>query len=187
MFVTQRLAASATGVCWAGAWLLTSIDRDSFPHGTRPARRASTRTRSARDSAHADGHPARRVIGLVRHDGHPARRAIGLVQHDGHPARRAIGLVRPVSGMGVMDRQFSRASIPMSGDRCALVRVRQRGTSVYDRPASVFRDEGGPTPRLSRAAERAFRKRHGVQAKICSQHSGWRRRLQAYVGPGHGR
>ena len=47
--------------------------------------------------------------------------------------------------------------------------------------------EGGPTPRLSRAAERAFMKRHGVQAKICSQHSCWRRRLQAYVGPGHGR
>jgi len=32
---------------------------------------------------------------------------------------------------------------------------------VYDRPASVFRAEGGPTPRLSRAAERAVMKRHG--------------------------
>jgi len=49
----------------------------------------------------------------------------------------------------------------MSGDRCALVAVRQRETSVYDRPASVFRDEGGPTTRLSRAAERAAMKRHG--------------------------
>ena len=27
-------------------------------------------------------------------------------------------------------------------------------------------------------------KRHGVQAKICSQHSGWRRRLQALLGRG---
>ena len=33
----------------------------------------------------------------------------------------------------------------MSGDRCALVAVRQRGTSVCDHPASVFRAEGGPT------------------------------------------
>ena len=48
-------------------------------------------------------------------------------------------------GMGVMDRRFSRAPIPMKGDRYALVAVRQRTTSVYDRPASVFRDEGGPT------------------------------------------
>ena len=97
------------------------------PHGTRPARRASTRTRSARDSAHADGHPARRAIGLVR--------------HDGHPARRAIGLVRPVSGMGVMDRRFSRAPIPMSGDRCALVRVRhgRHGSPVFPRSDT---DEG---------------------------------------------
>ena len=135
----------------------TRFARDS------PARRALTGTRAARDSAHADGHSARRAIGLVRHDGHPARRAfrlvrhdghpaqracglvrhdghparraIGLVQHDGHPARRAIGLVRPVSGMGVMDRQFSRASIPMSGDRCAMVRVRhgRHGSPVFPR------------------------------------------------------
>ena len=56
-----------------------------------------------------------------------------------------------------------------------------------DGSASACRGEGGPTIRLSRAAGRAVMKRHGVQAKICSQHSGWRRRLQAYVGPGHGR
>ena len=49
----------------------------------------------------------------------------------------------------------------MRGDRCALVAVRQRETSVDDRPASVFRDEGGPTPRLSRAAERVPFERHG--------------------------
>ena len=59
-----------------------------------------------------------------------------------------------------MDRRFSRAPIPMSGDRCALVRVRQRGTSVYDRPASVFRDEGGPTIRVRCAAGR-HGDRHG--------------------------
>ena len=62
--------------------------------------------------------------------------------------------------MGVMDRRFSRASIPMSGDRCALVAVRQRETSVDDRPASVFRDEGGPTPAFSGAAGRRVN-RHG--------------------------
>ena len=50
----------------------------------------------------------------------------------------------------------------MRGDRGALVAVRQRGTSVCDRPASVFRDEGGPTPRLSRDAERASIERHGI-------------------------
>jgi len=48
----------------------------------------------------------------------------------------------------------------MSGDRCALVRVRQRGTSVYDRPASVFRAEGGPTLGLTCAAGGRV-KRHG--------------------------
>ena len=63
MFATQRLAASATGVCWAGAWQMTGIDRDSFPHGTRPARRASTRTRVG--------------TGLARHDEH----RLGLVPH----------------------------------------------------------------------------------------------------------
>ena len=93
----------------------TRFARDS------PARRALTGTRAARDSAHADGHSARRAIGLVR--------------HHGHPAQRACGLVRPVFGMGVMDRRFSRASIPMSGDRCALVRVRhgRHGSPVFPR------------------------------------------------------
>ena len=43
----------------------------------------------------------------------------------------------------------------MKGDRYALVAVRQRGTSVYyDRPASVFRDEGGPTHSVTCAAGR---------------------------------
>ena len=86
--------------------------------------------------------------------------------------------------MGVMDRRFSRAPIPMSGDRCALVRVRQRGTSVCDRPASVFRDEGGPTPRLSRAAERVVMQRHGNAKEYMFVNRGWRRRLQALLGRG---
>ena len=55
-------------------------------------------------------------------------------------------------GMGVMDRRFSRAPIPMKGDRYALVAVRHEGTSVCDRPASVFRGEGGPTIRVRCAA-----------------------------------
>ena len=82
----------------------------------------------------------------------------------GFPALRypcvVIGARWFVSGMGVMDRRFSRAPLPMSGDRCALVRVRQRGTSVYDRLASVFQDEGGPTPAFSGAAGRRVN-RHG--------------------------
>ena len=40
-------------------------------------------------------------------------------------------------GMGGGDRRFSRTPIPMKGDRCALIAVRQRETSVCDRPASV--------------------------------------------------
>ena len=38
-----------------------------------------------------------------------------------------------------------------------------------DCPATALRDASGPTIRLSRAAGRAVMKRHGVQAKICSQ------------------
>ena len=52
----------------------------------------------------------------------------------------------------------------MSGDRGALVRVRQRGTSVYDRPASVFRDEGGPTLGFTCAAG-SFDRWHRVLAR----------------------
>ena len=48
----------------------------------------------------------------------------------------------------------------MSGDRYAMVAVRQKGRSVYNRPASVFRDEGGPTLGLKRAAGN-FLERHG--------------------------
>jgi len=57
----------------------------------------------------------------------------------GFPAHRypcvGIGARWFVSGMGVMDRRFSRASIPMSGDRCALVRVRhgRHGSPVFPR------------------------------------------------------
>ena len=132
----------------------------------------------ARDSAHADGHPARRAFRLIRHDGHPAQRACGLVRHTGiphdersdssgttgiphdersdssgpcpawaswiagFPALRypcvVIGARRSRSGMGVMDRRFSRASIPMKGDRCALVRVRhgRHGSPVFPRSAT---------------------------------------------------
>ena len=91
-----------------------------------------------------------------------------------------------VSGKGVMDRRFSRAPLPMSGDRCALVAVRQRETSVYDRPASVFRDEGGPTMALSRAAERATIKRYRHIKEYMFVNRCWRRRLERAVGPGHG-
>ena len=45
----------------------------------------------------------------------------------------------------------------------------------------------GPTPRLSRAAERAVMQRHGNVKENMFVNRGWRRRLQAYVGPGHGR
>ena len=50
-----------------------------------------------------------------------------------------------------------------------------------DCPATALRDASGPTIRLSRAAGRAVMKRHGVQAKICSQTAvggvGYRRML----------
>ena len=78
-------------------------------------------------------------------------------------------------GMGVMDRRFSRAPIPMKGDRYALVAVRQRTTSVYDRPASVFRDEGGPTPAFSGAAGKCVNRhgwRHGTTDKNRAQPRG---------------
>jgi len=46
-----------------------------------------------------------------------------------------------VSGMGVMDRRFSRASIPMKGDRCAMVTIRhgRHGSPVFPRSDT---DEG---------------------------------------------
>ena len=49
-------------------------------------------------------------------------------------------------------------------------------------PASVFRDAGGPTVRLSRAAERAMIKRHGHVKEKMFQNRRWRRRLQALLG-----
>jgi hypothetical protein len=44
-----------------------------------------------------------------------------------------------------------------------------------------------PTIRLSRAAERAILERHGHTKEYMFVHRRWRRRLQAAVGPGHGR
>ena len=58
---------------------------------------------------------------------------------------------------------------------------------MYDRPASVFRDEGGPTIALSRAAERATIKRYSHGKEYMFVNRRWRRRLQRAVGPGHGR
>ena len=90
MFATQRLAASATGVCWAGAWQMTGIDRDSFPHGTRPARRASTRTRVGTGLARHDGlrpglvpHGTRRTPTGTPHDGRADSSGITGTPHDG--------------------------------------------------------------------------------------------------------
>ena len=55
------------------------------------------------------------------------------------PGRCPVGIGARSSpfGMGGGDRRFSRTPIPMKGDRCALIAVRQRETSVCDRPASV--------------------------------------------------
>ena len=71
----------------------------------------------------------------------------------------------------------------MSGDRYALVAVRQRGTSVCDRPASVFRAEGGPTMALTCAAggfnrwhhataQNAHEKRPGFEAAPAASGAG---------------
>ena len=46
---------------------------------------------------------------------------------------------------------------------------------------------GGPTPRLSRAAERASCERHGNAKENMFVNRGWRRRLQAMLGRGMGR
>ena len=48
----------------------------------------------------------------------------------------------------------------MRGDRYAMVAVRQKGTSVYDRPASACRVVGGPTIRV-RCAAGGYEDRHG--------------------------
>ena len=47
-----------------------------------------------------------------------------------------------------------------------------------------LRDASGPTPRLSRAAERATIERHGHVKEYMFVNSGWRRRLQALLGRG---
>ena len=54
-------------------------------------------------------------------------------------------------------------------------------------PAPTLGDASGPTSRLSRAAERAVMKRYGNAKENMFVNRGWRRRLQATVGPGHGR
>ena len=50
------------------------------------------------------------------------------------------------------------------------------------RPATALGVESGPTPRLSRAAERAMIKRHGHVKEKMFQNRRWRRRLQALLG-----
>ena len=55
-----------------------------------------------------------------------------------------------------------------------------------DCPATALWDASGPTIRLSRAAEHDMMKRHGTTKEYMFVNSGWRRRLQAAVGPGHG-
>jgi len=54
-------------------------------------------------------------------------------------------------------------------------------------PATALRAASGPTIRLSRAAERATIKRHGIIKEYMFVNRRGRRRLQAAVGPGHGR
>jgi len=46
---------------------------------------------------------------------------------------------------------------------------------------------GRPTIRLSRAADGDTMKRHGTTKEYMFVNRRWRRRLQAHVGPGHGR
>ena len=51
-------------------------------------------------------------------------------------------------------------------------------------PTSAFWDASGPTPRLSRAAERAVMQRHTTIKEYMVVNQGWRRRLQAMLGRG---
>ena len=53
-----------------------------------------------------------------------------------------------------------------------------------NRPATALRVASGPTPRLSRAAELAYMKRHGHVKENMFVKRGWRRRLQAMLGRG---
>jgi hypothetical protein len=53
--------------------------------------------------------------------------------------------------------------------------------------AWAFRDAGGPTIALSRAAERTMIKRHSHVKENMFVYRCGRRRLQRHVGPGHGR
>ena len=122
--------------CWAGAWLLTGIDRNSPAHGTRPARRASTRTRVgtglawhdgqrpglvlARDSAHADGHPARRTIAhrspFMGIDARENRRI-----HDAHTGHGPDESARSLCGVPVMPDESARplCGVPVMPDESA--------------------------------------------------------------------
>jgi hypothetical protein len=70
---------------------------------------------------------------------------------------------------------------------CPLMCGDARSLRLPGRFGTVCRGESGPTIRLSRAAEQATIKRHGQTKEKMFVHRQWRRRLQAAVGPGHGR
>ena len=138
MFATQRLAASATGVCWAGEWQMTGIDRDSFWHGTRrhdghrpglvlardsPARRASTGTRSG--TGLGSRRRAPRTTGVRTR---PASRAFRTTGYRTRPASRAPRTT------GVRTRPASRALRTTSvRTRPARVRHGRHGSPVFPR------------------------------------------------------
>ena len=54
-------------------------------------------------------------------------------------------------------------------------------------PAPRFRDEGGPTRGLSRAAERELFERHGITKETMSAKQRLAASATGHVGPGHGR
>ena len=68
-----------------------------------------------------------------------------------------------------------------------LMRGDARSLRLPGRFGTMCRAESGPTIRLSRAAERATIKRYGHGKEYMFVNRRWRRRLQAAVGPGHGR
>ena len=68
-----------------------------------------------------------------------------------------------------------------------MIRDDARSLRLPGRFGTVCRDASGPTIRLSRAAERATIERHGHVKEYMFVNRRWRRRLQAAVGPGHGR
>ena len=140
MFATQRLAASATGVCWAGAWQVTGIDRDSFPHGTRrhdghrpglvPARDSPGTTGIDRDSGRTGLGARRRALRTTGYRTRPARRAPRTTGVQTRPARRASRTT------GVRTRPARRAP-GTTGDRTRPARRAPGTTSDRTRPARV--------------------------------------------------